>query len=247
MSTIEELAQQLKRLRMPGIMQSLDLRIQQAVEDNLSHEDFLCRLLTDEVERRDAKQLQLRLRKAAFSHDKTLESFDFEFNGSIPKSKIIDLATCRFLDRHENVLLIGPAGVGKSHLAQALGYRACRLRKNVMCLPAHQFFTQLRAARADNSLDNKLAAIARLDLLILDDLGLQPLPVEGPSDLYEVIRLRYERASTVVTSNRSIEEWYQMFADDLLASAAMDRLLHHVHIVELNGKSYRNPPRVKAA
>jgi DNA replication protein DnaC len=217
----------------------MDLRTRQAADDNLSHREFLFRVLHDEIERREAKQLQLRLRRAAFHSEKTLEDFDFTFNPRIPKSKVVDIATCNFIERKENVLLVGPTGVGKSHLAQALGHRACRAGYTVLYLSAHEMLTRLRASRADQSYDRLLARYAGPDLLIVDDLGLRPLEGEEPIDLYEVIRQRYERGSMIITSNRAIEEWPPLFVDELLASAALDRLMHHAHVVVIEGHSYR--------
>ncbi len=164
MSTIEQLTPTLKRLKLSGTPQSLELRIREAVDDNLSHVEFLYRLLGDEVERRESEQLDVRLRRAAFEGAKTLDTFDFSFNPKVPKQKVIDLGTCNFMLEHDNVLLV-------------------------------------------------------------DDLGLHPLRGEEPGNLYELIRLRYERGSMVVTSNRDVTEWYPMFGDELLASAAMENRL----------------------
>ena len=242
MSAIDELVPHLKKLRLSGVLQSLELRLRQAREDTLPHEEFLFRLLTDEVERRDGKQLEQRIRRANFEHAKTLEDFDFHFNPNVPKARIIDLATCSFVEQRQNVLLLGPTGVGKSHVAQSLGHRACRLGKTVLYVAAQDFFKQLRAARADGSYDRRMLRFTTPDLLIIDDLGLRALRDDEPVDLYEVIRARYERHSTMITSNRSIEELGALFGDPLLASAAMDRLLHDAHVLILEGASFRNPP-----
>lgn len=243
MSPTDELIPILKKLRLSGVMQSLELRTRQAVDDNLDLSEFLYRVLSDEVGRRDAKQLDLRLKRAAFEHKKTLEDFDFTFNPAIPKAKIIDLATCSFVRNKENVLICGPTGVGKSHIAQALGHRACMAGFTVLYVPAHQMLQQLRASRADDSFDRRLLRFIAPDLLIVDDVGLRPLKPDEPHDLYEVIRQRYERGSMILTSNRAIEEWPPLFGDALLASAAMDRLLHHAQVVDVKeGDSYRNPP-----
>ena len=240
-----ELVPILKRLKLGGLLETLELRVRQAVEDDLDHYEFLIRLLRDEIERRDATMLQRRVRAAAFEGPKSLEDFDFTFNSDIPKARIVDLATCRFIDRHQNVVLIGPAGVGKSHIAQALGHRACRLGMKVLYAPAHQLLSELRASRADYTWQKRIERLAMLDLLIIDDLGLRPLAHDEPVDLYEIIRRRYERGSTIFTSNRAIDEWYTLFGDALLASSAMDRLLHHCEVVEMKGDSYRNPPKGK--
>jgi DNA replication protein DnaC len=249
MSVQDDLIPLLKKLRLSGILQTLDLRTRQAVEDQLAYPEFLYRLAADEVERRDAGQLVQRLRRACFEQTKTIEDFDFSFNPSLPKAKILDLATCQFIARQENVLLVGPCGVGKSHVAQSIGNRACRAGYSVLYTGAEDMFTLLRAARADDSYERKLQRFLTPQLLIVDDLGLRRLKDDEPLDLYKIIRQRYERAATLLTTNRAVDELLGLFGDPLLASTAVDRLLHHSHVLVLEGESYRNPqrPRSKAA
>ena len=238
----DELVPVLKKLRLSGVLDTLDLRTKEAVDESLSHSEFLFRLCTDEIERREAKQLDMRMRRASFEKAKRLDDFEWSFNPEIPKAKIIDLATCHFVERRHNVLLIGPTGVGKSHIGQALGERACRAGYSTLYVSAHRMLSQLRAARADQSYEKRLLRFTSPDLLVVDDLGLRPLEGDEPIDLYEIVRARYERGSMVVTSNRALAEWYPLFRDDLMASAAMDRLLHHAHVVVMDGNSFRNPP-----
>jgi DNA replication protein DnaC len=247
MAISDDLVPILKKLRLSGVLQTLDLRTKEAVDSSLSHTEFLFRLCSDEVERRDSKQLEMRMRRANFECTKRLEDFEWSFNPEIPKAKIVDLATGNFVQKQENAILIGPAGTGKSHIAQAIGERACRAGHSVCYVTAHRMLLQLRAARADQSHDKRLLRFTGPDLLIVDDMGLRPLEGDEPIDLYEIIRARYERGSMIITSNRALEEWYPLFLDDLMASAAMDRLLHHAHVIVMEGHSYRNPPAARQA
>lgn len=229
----------LKRLKLSGILTSLEVRNKQAIDQELSYIDFLAGLLQDEVERREQKKLELRLRRSSVDIQKTLETFDFRFNTSVKKQKVLDLSTCDYIERHRNVLIVGPSGVGKSHLAQALGHEACRRGFHVGCWDSRKLLSHLHGGRADNSLERRLAALARNDLLILDDFGLKPLPPQHAELLYDVIADRYERCSIVITSNRAFEEWPAVFGDPLLASAALDRLAHDAHQIVIDGRSYR--------
>ncbi|MDQ5979578.1 MAG: Transposase [Verrucomicrobiota bacterium] len=247
MSITDELIPVLKKLRLSGVLKTLDLRMKEAQDGEVSHADFLFRVCCDEVQRREAKQLDQRMRRANFESTKHLEDFEWSFNPKVPKQRIVELATCHFVEKQENVLLIGPAGVGKSHLAQAIGERACRAGHSVVYVSAHRMLSQLKASRADQSYERKLLRFTAPDLLIVDDLGLRPLEGDEPIDLYEIIRQRYERGAMILTSNRAIEEWHPLFLDDLMASAAMDRLMHHAHVVVIEGHSYRNPPGRKVA
>lgn len=243
MTSTDELVPILKKLCLGGVLQTLSLRVKQAVDENLDHNEFLARLLADELERRETKKLADRLDRANFEHGKTLEAFDFLFNPKIPRSKVIELGACHFVDRHEALLLLGPSGVGKSHLAQAVGHRAVRKGLDVLFITANQLFQQLRAGRGDGTYDKRLARLAKVDLLVLDDLGLRVLRGDEPEDFHELVRQRYERGAWVITSNRALTEWPAMFGDPLLASAALDRLLHGAQVLEIEGESYRAAKR----
>ncbi|MCA9630483.1 MAG: IS21-like element helper ATPase IstB [Myxococcales bacterium] len=239
----DDLNQLLKKLRLSGILATLELRLKQAAEDDMAHREFLVRLLQDEVDRRDTSQMDLRIQRAGFDKLCSLEDFDFQFNPEIPKAQILDLATCQFVSRAENVLLIGQSGLGKSHIAQALALRACRAGFTAQHILAEELFRQLRAGRGDGTYERRLARLAKVDVLVIDDLGLRPLQNQEPLDLYEIIRQRYERSSLIITTNRDVAELTQLLPDPLLASAAMDRLLHHSQVIRLVGDTYRNPKK----
>lgn len=239
----DDLNQILKKLRLSGLLGTLELRLRQATEDDMSHMEFLVRLFQDEVDRRDTAQIDQRVRRAGFDKLCSLEDFDFQFNPEIPKAQVLDLATCQFVSRKENVLLIGHSGVGKSHIAQPLALRACRAGYSAQHILAEGLFRQLRAGRGDGTYERRLARFAKVDVLVVDDLGLRPLQDQEPLDLYEIIRQRYERRSLVITTNRDVQELTQLLPDPLLASAAMDRLLHHSHVLRRFGDTYRNPKK----
>jgi DNA replication protein DnaC len=243
MEVKQHLIPKLKHLRLSGILDTLEVRSRQALEEHWSYAEFLERLLEDEVERRQQKQLSLRVRRADLASDKTIETFDFTFNPGINRQRVYDLATCQFIREKRNALLCGPTGVGKTHIAQALAHAACRLDLDVVFTNAHTMLRHLHAGRADATYDKRLTGYVRPDLLVIDDFGLKPLTSPGPEDLYDVINERYEKGSILITSNRAPGEWAGWFADPLLASAGLDRLVHNAHVVVITGPSYRTRGR----
>jgi DNA replication protein DnaC len=234
-----QLTPHLKHLRLSGILETLDVRNQQAIEGQWSYVEFLSRLLEDEVERRAQKQLSLRLRRGALQTTKTLETFDFAFNPTVNRQKILALAACDYIRQKRNLLICGPTGVGKSHLAHALGQEACRQGFQVLFINTHKMLQHLNGGRADNSWERRLNVYLRPDLLILDDFGLKPLQPPAPEDLYDVINERYERGSILLTSNRAPAEWPDLFRDPLLASAGLDRLMYRAEVLVIRGTSFR--------
>jgi len=242
-----QLTPHLKHLRLSGILETLEARHRQAVEGKWSYIDFLERLLQDEVERRSQKQLHLRLRRATLDTTKTLETFDFTFNPALNRQKLLALAVGDYIHQKRNVIVCGPTGVGKSHLAQALGQEACRRGFHVLFTNAYKMLQHLHGGRADDSLERRLKTYLRPDLLILDDFGLKPLLPPAPSDLYDVINERYERGSLLLTSNRPPAEWPGLFGDPLLAAAGIDRLCHQAEIIIIQGDSFRARQRTPSS
>ena len=233
----------LKSLRLAGMLQTLSVRVKQAQDSNSGYLDFLMTLLEDEYERRQSGSLLKRLKKAGFEEEKTLEGFDFSFNPQIPVKKIKQLANCAYIDNRENVFLLGPVGVGKSHIAQALGHIACRMGYDVLYTKAAKMFRYINGGRADNSWENRIKRHTSEDLLIIDDFGLKPMTPLQSDDLYEVINERYMKRSIIFTSNRGIEDWQGLFPDPIIANSAMDRIAHNAHQIVMTGESYRNKGR----
>lgn len=241
-----QLTEKLKTLRLSGLLDTLDLRLRQAQDETLGYMEFLELLIGDETERREAKKLNARLSKAAFEEEKTLEGFDFSFNANIPSRKVRDLAACQFLHRRENVILCGLPGVGKSHLAQAIGHQACRIGHSVLFVKAVQLFRKLAAARADQTWEERVREYVRADLLILDDFGLKPLTTAQADDLGEIVAERHLKGGMLFTSNRRVEEWLGLFPDQVFGNSILDRLAHNAHQLVIEGDSYRRTRKPEA-
>lgn len=239
MAVAHQLAPQFKLLRLSGILETLDTRQHQAIDEQWSYLEFLERLLQDEVERRAQKQLDLRVRRAGLNTQKTPDNFDFAFNPAINRQQILQLAAGDYIRRHHNIVLCGPSGVGKSHIASALAHSARQQGFNVLVVNAHKLLQHLNGGRADNTFDRRLATYLRPDLLVIDDFGLKPLAPPAPQDLYDVIAERYEQGSILLTSNRAPTEWLDLFGDPLLGVAGLDRLLHHADVLAISGASFR--------
>jgi DNA replication protein DnaC len=235
----ESLRSALKQLRLSGLLESLEVRLQEAAGNSLNHAEFLEIVLHDELAVRGDRQLQRRVKAAQFRELKTLEDFDWSFNPSIKKKQIYDLATGRFVREARDLLFLGPPGVGKSFLVQALGYQAIKANFTVFY---RSIFDVVRDFLHDEALggeDKVLARYLKPELLIIDDMGMKQLPKRSGEYLFEIIMRRYETRSTVMTSNRPLEDWGKLLGDVPSATAILDRFLHHAEIVQITGKSYR--------
>jgi DNA replication protein DnaC len=237
-----EIAAQLRQLRLSGVLDSLDVRIRQGIEDKLSHIEFLQLLLGDELARRDQSRMALMLKKALLMSSKTIEQFDYKALPTLNRSMVSDLLTCRFMHDASPVLICGPTGTGKSHLAQAIGHQAIRQGKDVLFLTQKSILSRLHKARLMGKYYVHLSKLAKVNLLIIDDYGLFPISAPQDEDFHELVAARYEQRSTVITSNLDFSEWDQAFVKNkLLATATLDRLLHNAYRMVLEGKSYRRP------
>ncbi|MBN2858849.1 MAG: IS21-like element helper ATPase IstB [Sphaerochaetaceae bacterium] len=234
----------LKALRMGGMIHSLEERVKQASDSDMGYLEFLELLLNDEVNRRESRKYQSRLTEACVDPGKRYDSFNFRMSPTVSRGTMETLMTCEYINRSENVILIGPSGTGKSHLSQALANKAVKMGYKVLFKQAHKLLNTLNSRRADGGYPQYMRTLQNLDLLIIDDFGLMPLTHQNANDLYEIIQERYERKSTVVTSNRSMREWDEVFGNQLMASAALDRLTHHSQLIDMSGaESYRQKER----
>lgn len=237
---LPELNASLRQLGLSGMLASLESRNQQALTGQMAYCEFLSLLAQDELLVRTNRRYERRCKLANLNGHKTIENFDFTFNPKINQRLIHDLATCHFIREKRSLLLIGPCGTGKTHLAEALGFCALKQEFDVICTTQSQLTAQLQAARATHTYGKKLKQFATVPLLIIDDFGLKPLKTPEDEDIHEVISRRYENGSMIITSNLAVSEWQQAFPNQLLGAATLDRLQHRSEVIVLDGASYRS-------
>jgi DNA replication protein DnaC len=235
-----ELQRALRQLRCSGLAAGLEARLLEAQAEQLAPIDFLSRLIQDELVRRQDRLLERRVKQAGFRDvGKRLDTFDFDFNKKMHRALVFELATARWVTQHEDALLLGPPGTGKSHVAQAIGFAVIQQGHRVRYREAHALLEDLAEAQLAGTRKAYLADVATVPLLIIDDLGMRKLPHTAAEDLLEIIMRRYERVSTLLTSNRPVEDWGKLLGDTAAVSAMLDRLLHHAHVLTCGPRSWR--------
>ena len=238
-----ELDRALKQLRLGGIAAVLEPRLLQAQSEHMAPIDLISMLVSDELRRRADRLLERRTKQAGFRDaERTLDSFDFDFNKKMNRRIVYELAAGHFITKHEDALFLGPPGSGKSHLAQALGRAAIQQGHRVLYREAHVLIEEIADATIDGTRKDRLTDLATVPLLIIDDLGMRKLPATAAEDLLEVVMRRYERASTLFTSNRPVEDWGKVLGDAAAVAAMLDRLLHHGHVLKCGPRSWRTKP-----
>ena len=247
MNPMPQLEPMLKQLRLSGILDSLEARNRQAIETKIAYTDFLALLIQDEVARRDQRQFAQRLRKAQVMGDKTLERFDFAHSPSVNHALISDLATCRFVEERAPVLIAGPTGTGKSHLLQSLCHCALRVGHDVLFITHAKLLAQLYAARATNTFERKLQQLARIKVIAIDDFGLRPMRSPQDEDFHDLVDARYERTTTLLSSNLDFDEWGAAFPNKLMGAATLDRLRDGAYRIVLDGETWRKPRPIPEA
>jgi DNA replication protein DnaC len=241
------LESQMQSLKLKGMLTHYQEITEKASQNNLSYTEYLSLLFEEELKRKNEGTVKTKINKARFPFIKTLEEFDFSFQPSIREKEIISLSSLDFVEKKENIIFLGPPGVGKSHLSVALGIKACMAKYRVVFITAQKLLEELLLSAKDGSLLDKLLGYSRLNLLIIDELGYMPVSKEQANLLFRLVSMRYEKGSIILTSNYNFNEWGEIFSDQVVAAAIIDRLVHHARIFYINGTSYRLKGKLKAA
>ncbi len=236
---MENLKSKLRQLKLAGVVKSIETRNKYAIDHKVSYLEFMELLIEDECVNRKANSLVKRLNTSKINTQKSMDDFDFNFQPKLNKQQITDLASCRFINQNKNIVFMGKPGVGKTHLANAIGLEALKQGYKVLFLHINDLIDKLNVARADGTIRQLMNTFVGADLLILDELGYKKIPSEFIDGVFEVIRKRYETGSIIITSNRNFEDWGAIFGDILMASAIIDRIVHHAEIIKIDGDSFR--------
>ncbi len=236
---MEVLKTKLRQLKLAGMVKSVESRNKYALEKKASYIDFLELLVEDEYVNRKANSFNKRLNRSKLNTQKDIDSFDFNYQADLDKTQLLDIAACRFINEKSNLVFMGKPGVGKTHLANAIGLEAIKKGYKVLFLHVNDLIEKINIANADGSRHQVMNELMNTDLVILDELGFKKIPANSIDDFFEVVRKRYERGSIIITTNRSFEDWGNIFGDYTMASAIVDRIVHHATIIKINGESFR--------
>ena len=245
MNEYNKLLNNLELLKLEKFRSYLPNYIDEIVKNKIPFQTALLELTNKEIEYRDERASKIQVTVSAFPYEKELTDFDFDYQPSINKDEIEDLNTLRFLDRHENILFVGSSGVGKTHLATSIGITAAKKRYSVYFISCHDLITQLNKAHFENKLESRIKHFCRYQLLIIDEIGYLPVDKQGANLLFQLIAKRYEKHSTIITTNMVFSKWGEVFSDNTLANAMLDRLLHHSHVINITGNSYRIKDKIE--
>ena len=244
-STYMQLRNNLEYLKMNQMNENLDETLDYITKNNLSFTDGLIKLTQVEIDHREKNMIKSMVKVGAFPHHRELKDFDFDFQPSINKQQILDFETLRFVENSENIVFLGSSGVGKTHLAVSIGIAAAKRRNSTYFIKCHDLIQQLKKANNENRLEDRLRHFTKYKVLIIDELGYLPIKKEEAKLFFQLIDRRYERRSTILTTNISFSEWDEIFCDAVMANAILDRVLHHAHVVTITGKSYRLKDQIK--
>lgn len=239
------LESQMRALKLKGMLGCYREFSEQAAQGRLQYEEYLSLLLEEELRGKTERSIRTKIHKARFPFIKTLEAFDFSFQPSLGEKEIIKLSGLEFMEKKENLIFLGPPGVGKTHLAVGFGIKACSAKYRVLFMSAQKLIEDLMLSLREGTLTSKLLAYSRLNLLIIDELGYMSITKEEANLLFQLVSIRYEKGSIILTSNYNFEDWGQIFQDNVVAAAIIDRLVHHARIFYINGASYRLKDKLK--